>query len=52
MRNPEKFNELVRVFGVTDVLVPEHAPLASYLDGSEGWQSARQAHDVIRFRKR
>jgi len=52
MRNPEKFNELVPVFGVTDVLVPEHAPLASYLDGSEGWQSARQAHDVIRFRKR
>jgi hypothetical protein len=52
MRNPEKFNELVRVFGVTDVLVPEHTPLASYLDGSERWQSARQAHDVIRFRKR
>jgi hypothetical protein len=52
MRNPETFNDLVRVFGVTDVLAPENAPLASYLGGSEGWQRVRQAHDIIRFRRR
>lgn len=52
MRSPAKFNELVRVFGVTDVLVPENAPLASYLSGSEEWQRLRQAHNVVRFRAR
>jgi hypothetical protein len=49
LRDPEVFQELARVFGVTDVLAPGRSALASYLGTARGWRRGGEAGDTVLY---
>jgi hypothetical protein len=49
LRNPSMFEELSRVFGVTDALVPNGTVLERYLHETGGWRYVGESDDTILF---
>lgn len=49
VRDPQVFEHLVRVFGVTDVLVPTGSPLGRYLQDGNAWRRVGRSGDTSLF---
>ena len=51
LRDPSVFEELARVFGVTDALVPNDTVLERYLHEAGGWRHVGESDGTILFSK-